>query len=158
MTASFILLLVLCILVIPAFAARNIVTVKDITFTWIVNDNVLSGTLTAPGKGWVAVRFGGDTILSSGKMVIGSIYNGKQAIEIQNVSWRSHSLAEGKLIKSKVIIKKGRTIVTFKAYLADLGLDGKTGKTFQITLSANKDDPDLEKYRGGTRGSAIITL
>lgn len=139
-------------------AAKKSVTAAGVKFSWGVEGNNLAGMLETKSTGWVAVGFGGDTMGSVGKVVIGSVAGGKATVQIQAISGRSHTLASGKLIGSGGKEVNGMTTITFKASLKDLGLDGMVGKSFPIILARNTETDDITAYHNGTRGSTTITL
>jgi hypothetical protein len=141
-----------------AFSAPKSVSAAGITFTWRTNGQVLLGTLSAPSGGWIAVGFGGDTMATVGKVVIGSVTNNVAKIEIQAIDGRKHARTSGTIIQAYGKEEDKQTRITFKATLADLGLEGKVGTSFPIALARNSGSKDMSVYHNGTRDSVMIVL
>jgi hypothetical protein len=140
------------------FSTPESVSAAGITFTWSTDGKVLLGTLQAPNGGWIAVGFGGNTMSSVGKVVIGSVTSDVTTAEIQVITGRKHATASGTIIKVKGMEGRDLTTITFEATLADLGLTGKIGAALPITLARSSRSKDWKAYHGGTRGSVRITL
>lgn len=140
------------------FSAPRSISAAGITFTWRTDGKILMGTLSAPSGGWIAVGFGGNTMATVGKVVIGSVTGRVAQVEIEAITGRRHAKTSGAIIEATGTEDAKQTTIDFKATLADLGLAGKVGTTFPITLARNSETKDTAAYHNGDRGSVNITL
>lgn len=132
------------------------VTSAGVTFSWETDGSILLGKLESQSTGWLAVGFGGDSMGSVGKIVIGAV-SGKQVnLQIQAITGRRHSLAPGTIIASSGLEFNGTTSINFKISLADLGLTGKKGKPLLIILARHTMKDDFSVYHGWERGRQSI--
>lgn len=118
----------------------------------------LTGTLEARSSGWLGVGFGGNTMGTVGRVVIGMVSGVTHEVEVQSISGRTHLPVPGVKIESRGVDIDGVTTITFKIALADLGMEGLSGKTIPIILARNDYTKNFTIYHSGTRGSATITL
>ncbi len=129
-----------------------------VTFRYTNDATYLVGTLEARTSGWLAVGFGGNTMGTTGRVIIGTVSGVTHEVEVQSISGRTHLPVPGVTIESSGEDINGTTTITFKIALADLGMEGLSGKTVPIILARNEYNKDFTVYHGGTRGSATMTL
>lgn len=76
------ILMLLPVLLLPVAAAQepNTTTVKKFTFTWLLQDDSLTCTLTAPVKGWVACGFKPTKKMKNANIIIGNSVDGRATV------------------------------------------------------------------------------
>ena len=129
-----------------------------VTLVWAVDRDDLIGMLKAPGSGWVAVGFSNDLTASSGKMVIGSVFNGRPVVKLKQFTGPRLSPVAGQLLEAHAVREQGATVVIFRARLKDLGLADKVGKALPVVLARNAAQDDISQYQSAAVGVVNITL
>jgi hypothetical protein len=145
----------------PAQAGQDLKSVTcpatGVTLVWAVDRDDLIGMLKAPGAGWVAVGFCSDRTASAGKLVIGSVVNGRPVVRLKSLTGVVLN-PDGQLLEAHATREGEATVIIFRARLNDLGLVGKVGKPVPIILARSAAQDGITQYKCATVGAKIITL
>jgi hypothetical protein len=144
----------------PAAADLKCVTCETtgVTLVWAVDRDDLIGMLRSSSPGWVAVGFSSDEAASSGKMIIGSVFNGRPVVRLKKFIGPVLNPDNGRLLEAYATREQGATVVIFRARLKDLGLVDKIGKTLPVILAKNAAQDDISQYQSAAVGTVKITL
>lgn len=142
----------------PSSIGPGRASVAGVNFYYSNDATYLTGTLEARSSGWLGVGFGGNTMGTVGRVVIGMVSGVTHEVYVQSISGRTHLPVPGVKIESSGVDINGVTTITFKIALADLGMEGLSGKTIPIILARNDYSKNIAIYHGGTRGSTTMTL
>lgn len=129
-----------------------------VTFIWAVERDDLIGMVKSSSPGWVAVGFSSDESASAGKIVIGSVINGRPVVKVHNFSGWKLVPDSTRLIEAHAAREQGATVVIFRAKLSDLGLADKVSKPLPVVLAKNATQEDFAEYQNGVIGIVKITL
>ncbi len=131
---------------------------SDVTFVWAVDRDDLIAQLKAPSAGWVAVGFCYDQSATRGKLIIGSLVDGRPVVRLRNFSGAVLTADQAKLVEAHVTRLNGGTVVLFRARLSDLGLTGRVNSTVPLILARHATEADVNHYQDGLLGRVNVTL
>ena len=129
-----------------------------VTFIWAVERDDLIGMLKSSSPGWVAVGFSSDESASAGKIVIGSVINGRPVVKVHKFFGWKLIPDDARLIEAHAAREQGATVVIFRAKLSDLGLADKVSKPLPVVLAKDATQEDFANYQNGVIGTVKITL